>query len=84
MKNNGYELRTKNCMKVGDIGVRDEELVLVVKKGNRFGILTIEEIIQQIVGEEIKFVITYDENLMNRIADVKNNGRIIITEEDME
>ena len=71
-------------MKVGDIGVRDEELVLVVKKGNRFGILTIEEIIQQIVGEEIKFVITYDENLMNRIADVKNNGRIIITEEDME
>ena len=75
-----FEVRTIENIKVGDLGVCGNDLVLIVKHHHNTGFITLKEIVQQIVGEElgIEIVVYGDWNDWNRRIEVVKAKREIL------
>ena len=78
MKKDDCELRTPRKIKVGEIVVVDEELAVYVKNRRQSDVMTMDEIIQGILGKGIKYHIEIEGDLRGRIARVKAQRPILI------
>jgi len=77
MSQETYEIRTRENVKVGDIGVCNGELVVVVKHGRHIGVISMEDIAQQMVGDDVDFRIMLYGNINRRIAIVQARREIL-------
>ena len=77
MTQDAFEIRTKENIKIGDVGVCDGELVLVVKHGRHYGIMRIEDFVQQILGDSIDFILVVKGDIDQRIEIVQTRREII-------
>ena len=78
MTQDTFEVRTPENITIGDVGVCDGELVLVVKHGRHYGILRIEDFVQQILGNSIDFLIVVKGDIDERIEIVQTRREIIL------
>ena len=71
MTQDAFEVRTSEKIKVGDVGVYNGELVVVVKHGKHSGVISIADIIRQIFGEGIRVSIWIFGNLEKRMKRIE-------------
>ena len=77
MTHDAFEIRTKENIKIGDVGVCNGELVLVVKHGRHYGIMRIEDFVHQILGDGIDFLLVINGDIDQRIEIVQTRREII-------
>ena len=75
-----FEVRTIENIKVGDLGVCGNNLVLIVKHHHNTGFITLEDIVQQIVGDDlgVEIVVYGDLSDWNRRIEVVKAKREIL------
>ena len=77
MQRDSYEIRTQRNIKIGNISVCGEHLVMSVKRGKNEDDITLEEIIRQMLGEGVPFVLIVGRDYIQRITEVRNMRRIL-------